>query len=215
MRVTPRLVGTAGVMVAIVGLGGCSPALAGATGLAVGGAPAAARTGVWVEVSPNNIAPGFNLQVRADCSDNSNSATVYSKAFGTITVQPWNTLLLAQVTVPASIRPGRYDVTISCRTGSTATTSLTLVGSDPNPGPTHGPHTGGGFLVQHKSTMDSGVTASPWAPLALLRLGIGLLALIAAARLTIGVMRRRRRGRVAVVAGSTTVPMDRPRDSVH
>ena len=103
-------------------------------------------------MNPGTTTAGFKLSVRADCGDNSNAATVTSAAFGTLTVQPWNTLLLAEVTVPQTTKPATYEVKVTCKTGSTGTTTLTiLAGDQPAAGnqapPPPGPHTGGGFLA--------------------------------------------------------------------
>jgi hypothetical protein len=194
MQLFRRMVGAAGLAVALVGVSACGVA---ASGAATQVAPAAARGGVWVQVSPTSISPGFNVQVRADCGDNSNSATVHSSAFGTITVQPWNTLLMAQVNIPASTKPGRFDVTITCRTGSSATTSITVIGSTAAPvAPANnaGPHTGGGYLAEHPTT-NSGVQSGP-----LMWLGLAALSLVAAAATLVRSMTRRRRLAPARVA---------------
>ena len=94
---------------------------------------------------------GSFVALSADCGDNSVPATVTSKAFGTVTVQPYLNLLTAKVEVPARTKEGRYDVNLACRSGSTATASL-WVGSngtaEPSTAePSMGPHTGGGFLA--------------------------------------------------------------------
>ena len=162
MRTTRAWFGMAVLTVALAALGGCaemsqrannaSAADAAAHG---GSAPAGNRSGVFVQVSPSTASPGSSVQIRASCVDNTNSATVTSPAFGTVTVQPWNTLLLAEVTIPASTRSGRFDVTITCRTGSTATTSrddqhgaAATATAAPAPA-TRGPNTGGGYLARH------------------------------------------------------------------
>jgi hypothetical protein len=111
-------------------------------------ASAVRAAAVWVEVSPTTITAGFEVGLRADCADNSNSATVNSKAFGQVTLQPLNSLLQAEVRVPESTPPGGYDVTLTCRTGATATTTLWVIHKNANAGTgTIGPHTGGGFLA--------------------------------------------------------------------
>jgi hypothetical protein len=122
---------------------------AGTAGLvAAACAPArpAQAAGVWIEVSPGSVTAGSQVQLRADCGDNSNPATVRSTAFPTVTVHPQRTLLVAEVLVRASTPEGTHDVTLTCRTGSTATTTL-LVLSRQTTVMTNGPHTGGGFLA--------------------------------------------------------------------
>ena len=74
--------------------------------------------------NPRTVDAGSIVALRADCGDNSVPATVTSKAFGTVTVQPFVNLLTAEVDVPARTKEGRYDVNLACRSGSTATTSL-------------------------------------------------------------------------------------------
>jgi len=107
--------------------------------------------GVWVEVTPAAVDAGSPVALRADCGDNSVPATVTSKAFGTVTVQPDLNLLTAKVDVPTQTTEGRYEVNLACRGGSTASTSLRVVSrATPEPStpePSMGPHTGGGFLA--------------------------------------------------------------------
>ncbi len=116
---------------------------------------AANADGVWIEVTPETVDAGSFVALRANCGDNSVPATVTSKAFGTVTVEPFVNILTAEVDIPAQTKEGGYDVNLACRSGSTATASL-LVGSkgptaEPSKGPTAepsmGPHTGGGFLA--------------------------------------------------------------------
>ena len=89
---------------------------------------------------------GSFVALRADCGDNSVPATVTSKAFGTVTVEPYLNLLKAEVEVPARTNEGAYDVNLACRSGSTATATL-WVDSKVTAEPSMGPHTGGGFLA--------------------------------------------------------------------
>jgi hypothetical protein len=117
-------------------------------GVAAACAPArpAQAAGVWIEVSPGTVTAGSQVHLRADCGDNSNPATVRSTAFPTITVHPQRTLLVADVLVRTSTPEGTHDVTLTCRTGSTATTTLLVLGRSTSD-MTNGPHTGGGFLA--------------------------------------------------------------------
>jgi hypothetical protein len=145
-------------------------------------------------VSPTIVAPGSTVQIRASCVDNSASATVTSQAFGSTTVLPSNSMLFAEVTIPATATSGRFDVTVTCKSGSTATTSLTIMVSaaTPTAAPaTRGPNTGGGYLAQHGGAD----TSTPWT--AQLSgpagwFGIGVLALLAAAAIGLRSHRMRR-----------------------
>jgi hypothetical protein len=128
------LLGTVGLFALLGGASAC-------------GEPRAANAGgVWIEVTPETVDAGSPVALRADCGDNSVPATVKSKAFGTVTVQPDLNLLTAEVEVPARTKEGGYDVNLACRSGSTATTAL-WVGSKATAEPSMGPHTGGGFLA--------------------------------------------------------------------
>ena len=131
-------------------------ATAGVSALMVGGCGAAQAngSGVWVQVNPGTVAPGGIVKITAICADNSNSASVNSIVFGTVTMQTTHTLLTAQVTVPPNAAAGTFAVDLTCRSGSTATTTLIITGSNavptaaPSAAPaTVGPHTGGGFLA--------------------------------------------------------------------
>ncbi|MGE5827840.1 MAG: hypothetical protein ACM30G_05665 [Micromonosporaceae bacterium] len=106
----------------------------------------AQAAGVWVEVSPGSVTAGSQVQLRADCGDNSKPATVRSTAFPSVAVHPQRTLLGAEARVRASTQPGTHDVTLTCQSGSTSTTTL-LVFGQPSTAMTNGPHTGGGFLA--------------------------------------------------------------------
>jgi hypothetical protein len=115
-------------------------------GSACGQPSAATAGGVWVDLTPETVDAGSFVALRANCGDNSVPATVTSKAFGTVTVQPDLNLLTAKVEVPARTKKGRYEVSLACRSGSTATTTL-WVDSKVTAEPSMGPHTGGGFLA--------------------------------------------------------------------
>jgi hypothetical protein len=128
-------------------------ATAGATAMLVGGCGVAQAnaSGVWVQVSPGTISPGNAVKITASCGDSSNSATVTSLVFGTLTLHPQSALLIGQAMVPANSAPGTFSVDLTCKTGSSATTTLTVLGSTAapttKPPATVGPHTGGGFLA--------------------------------------------------------------------
>jgi hypothetical protein len=126
-------------------------AAAGAAALMVGGCGAARAngSGVFVQVSPSTVSPGGTVKITALCSDNNNSATVTSIVFGTMTMQAQSDLLTARVTIPPDAAAGTFSVDLTCRSGSTATTTLTIIVSNMQTvaPATVGPHTGGGFLA--------------------------------------------------------------------
>jgi hypothetical protein len=210
MRMTRALFGTVGLFAVLAGLGACAElqqstssqsaadAAAHPNAAANRGATNTNSSSVFVQVSPSSAAPGTSVQIRASCIDNSSSATVTSQAFGNVTVQPSNAVLFAEITIPASTRPGQFNVTVTCKNGSTATTTVTIVAiinATPTMAPaTKGPNTGGGYLAGHggvpagSSTPSDGSTV--W-------FGIALLALLAAAAITV---RSRRTSRAAARA---------------
>ena len=124
--------------------------LLGVTLLALAGgctqANASNRSAVWVEVSPSTVQAGELVAIRAACAGDSQSGTVRSAAFGTVTVTPKMGYLSAEVQVPPNAAVGQHDVKVTCPDGQTATTSLTIVAPTPTSQPTVGPHTGGGYL---------------------------------------------------------------------
>jgi hypothetical protein len=134
MRSIRVLLGTVGLLALLGGASAC-------------GQPRAANAGgVWIEVTPATVDAGSVVALRADCGDNSVPATVTSNAFGTVTVRPDLNLLTGEVRVPARTKGGGYDVDLACRSGSRATTTLS-VGNKATAEPSMGPHTGGGFLA--------------------------------------------------------------------
>jgi hypothetical protein len=145
-------------------------------------------SGVWIEVSPVTVDAGSFVALRAKCGDNTVPATVTSNAFGTVSVKPVGNMLTAEAEVPVQTKQGTYDVNLSCRNGSTATTSLSVGSKGPTVEPTTaepsmGPHTGGGFLA-HRGR--SGLVG----PVIWLIGGAG--ALVAAGALGATTVRRRR-----------------------
>jgi hypothetical protein len=114
---------------------------------AVACADAKAATSVRVTVSPGSISPGGQVQVQGSCGDNSNTATVTSSAFGSVTVTPSAGQIVTKVTVPASTPAGTFDVRLTCATGAQATTKLTVLATSSAAPSVPGPDTGGGFLA--------------------------------------------------------------------
>jgi hypothetical protein len=108
-------------------------------------APANASGATLLIVSPSSIRAGFQIEVRATCLDNLNSAYVTSRAFDSLTLVPDHGLLAADVTIPADRASGSYTVSLSCASGGRSTARLTVLnGAYPNPN--HGPDTGGGEM---------------------------------------------------------------------
>jgi hypothetical protein len=94
---------------------------------------------VFVEVNPSTAEPGTLVGIRASCPDNSAPATVESEAFGQVAVRPQFEFLTAAVTVPDGTEAARYEVALNCPGGSTATTSLRVLGvTRPSSGPATG-----------------------------------------------------------------------------
>lgn len=105
----------------------------------------ASQAQVWVEVSPSTVTAGSLVAIRADCADNREATPVTSRAFGTVTMQPKNSLLQTEVRVPTTTAPGQYEVRVQCPSGQSATATLSVVAEQADR-PTVGPHTGGGYL---------------------------------------------------------------------
>jgi hypothetical protein len=162
----------------MLGMAGCSDA-------------AADSAGVWVSVSPSTVRRGSTVSVLARCGGQTGPATVSSPAFGTVTIQPVGGELSTTVQVPPTAEPGTSTVTMTCHTGATATTALTVdrpptaVTNEPivtnSDRPTMGPHTGGGFLASG----DGGLNRVSLAWLAL-----GVSAILAAAAVSVRSRRR-------------------------
>ena len=156
---------------------------------------------VWIQVKPSSVLAGYQVTITASCQDNTNPATVKSTVFGTVTVSPYNGILSATVTVPAATREGGYDVTLTCKTGSSAITTLWIIEQTETQAPPvsgSGPHTGGGFLATGDRDTGALLTGS----VALLVVGAGLGVTIAMLN-----SRRSRRRTEAL----RNAPLSRPR----
>jgi hypothetical protein len=178
MRFDQALLGIVGLL-AIGGASACGPVAAAKAVDAVN------VSGVSVEVSPSQVAAGSRVAVRANCTDSSDTATITSPILGTLTAQRPNTsstLLVVEVDIPGVAAPGTFEVTMTCRSGATASTRLTIVGAGPADKPTVGPHTGGGFLAGREDSD----RATPW-------LASSAAALTLSAALAAASVRRRRR----------------------
>jgi hypothetical protein len=103
----------------------------------------AAQGGVFVQVNPNTIQAGFQVGINASCGEDLNPASVTSRAFGEVTLTPYqgSRFLSGSATVPANTPADEYKVDLKCANGSTATTDLFVLGMAQ---PTRGPSTGGG-----------------------------------------------------------------------
>jgi hypothetical protein len=156
---------------------------------------------VWIQVKPSSVLAGYQVTITASCQDNTNPATVKSSVFGTVTVSPYNGILSATVTVPTATSEGGYDVTLTCKTGSSAITTLWVLEptqNEPLPVYGSGPHTGGGFLAN-----GDGDTA------ALLTGSVALLVVGTALGVTIGMVNSRRSRRHTEALRVS--PLSRPR----
>ncbi len=192
MRSVRILLGVAGGLVLFGMTAGCQTAVASTTTAHVAG-------GNSVQVSPRSVAPGGVVAIRASCTDGSTSATVSSLVFTSVTMVSQNAQLAGQATVPATTAPGTFAVDLTCSSGSTATTSITITGSTAVPA-TVGPHTGGGFLA-NGGRGGSGFNAAPtlWI--------LGGVTTIAAAAAVATVGRRRRPVRVRSTDGRGDPPL--------
>jgi hypothetical protein len=176
MRIVAVLLASA---TALIGATACSDAVANSTA-------------AWVEVTPNSVASGSAVTIRANCVENGQPASVMSIAFGTITLQPTNGLLSGQALVPPNKEGGTYDVRLSCPSGSSANSTVVVLDAGPTAttaadSSTLGPNTGGGFLA-------TGGSGDPVNRGPLVWLGIGLASLIAAVGLTVRSKLRGQRG---------------------
>ncbi|GAA1802002.1 hypothetical protein GCM10009682_24870 [Luedemannella flava] len=161
--------------------------VAAAALMILGPAAPAYASGVWIQVTPSTVNAGYQAKIKASCEGNTNDAQVHSKAFGTVVVKPENGTLTATVTVPESLTEGGYDVTLTCPTGSTATTTVWVLNHDESAEEEgaytpsgSGPHTGGGFLA---GAGDS-AAARAW-------LAVGAGALVAGVAFGVHALRRR------------------------
>lgn len=130
----------------------------------------AAQGGVFVQVNPNTVQAGYQVGVHASCGEDLNPATVKSRAFGEITLTPYqgSRSLSGSATVPSNTRPGQYDVELKCANGGRATADLFVLGMAQ---PTRGPNTGGGGTA--------GAGGAPADPAPVLLAGAGTAALAA------------------------------------
>jgi hypothetical protein len=138
--------------------------------------PAAAAS-VFVETNPSTARAGDEVSVRASCTDNLTAATVTSAPLGKLTVSPRYGFLTATAKVPASTKPGDYQVSLRCPDGKTATSTLHVVAKVE---PSRGPATGGGGTAPGRN-----------APVLI---GGGLTAIAAGLVLAVVNLRRRRLG---------------------
>ncbi|MBX6749609.1 MAG: hypothetical protein IRY85_08030 [Micromonosporaceae bacterium] len=164
-----RMIGALVTVAALSGVAGCADAVANSAS-------------VWVSVSPATVSAGAQTQVTASCGENVNEATVSSIAFGSRTLQPVGGVLATTATISPETAPGTYGVRLACKTGSQATTTLTVIGGTASPSAkVPGPNTGGGFLARNPEqggNPDQAEQASAPAdrtPLVWLGVGLGFL----------------------------------------
>jgi hypothetical protein len=144
-------------------------------------APArAAQGGVFVQVNPNTIQAGFQVGIHASCGEDLNPASVTSRAFGEITLTPYqgSRFLSGSATVPSNTRAGQYQVDLKCANGGRASAELFVLGMAR---PTRGPDTGGGGTA--------GAGGGPAVPAPLMFGGVGAAAFAAG----VGLLLARRR----------------------
>jgi hypothetical protein len=139
--------------------------------------PASARAaqGVYVQVNPNTIQAGFQVGIHASCGEDLNPASVKSRAFGEITLTPYqgSRFLSGSATVPSNTRAGEYKVDLKCANGATASAELFVLGMAR---PTRGPNTGGGGTAGAGGPpADSAPVLLAGAGTAALAAGLGLL----------------------------------------
>jgi hypothetical protein len=135
----------------------------------------AAQGGVFVQVNPNTIQAGYQVGINASCGEDLNPAKVKSRAFGEITLNPYqgSRFLTGSATVPSDTRAGEYKVDLKCANGSTATTDLFVLGMAR---PTRGPSTGGGgTAAAGPPDLDLAPALLGGASAAALASGVGLL----------------------------------------
>lgn len=118
------------------------------------GATPAHAGDTFVQVTPNPAHAGSRVAIHASCGDgNTVTAAVTSEAFGRVVVMPRDGVLVGHVTIPASKKPGRYNVHLQCQNERTADSPLTITDGTPAPTetpiitmspPEKGPETGGG-----------------------------------------------------------------------
>jgi hypothetical protein len=142
--------------------------------------------GVVIAVHPNSVEAGSSVSLRGSCGDDTNPATISSRAFASVTASPLDGVLSASATVPSTTPAGTYDVDLDCHNGSKASTTLTVLNQTAGNAPAHasvGPHTGGGFLA---SGEDGGIGDGP-----VIWIATGLAALLAAAVVSVRTRKRR------------------------
>jgi hypothetical protein len=152
MRSVRILLGVVGGL-ALLGAAGCGAVQASAQTSSAGHLGTS-----FVSISPNSVAPGGTVAIRATCGDASTSATVTSLVFSSVTLVSQNGSLAGQASVPTTVAPGVFSVDMTCSSGLTASTTITIIGATPAPTATMGPHTGGGFLANGG---DRGVNTGP------------------------------------------------------
>ncbi len=110
---------------------------------ALAATPADAQTDAFIELRPDTIQAGRQLEIRAGCGERVEQATVRSRAFPEVTLQPLgrSDVLSGTVTVPGDTSRGNYPVNLRCPNGMVASTDLFVLQMAR---PTTGPATGGG-----------------------------------------------------------------------
>ena len=115
-------------------------ALAAAALLLLAAAPAAAAD-ISVRVTPSTVQAGSLVGIQGSCRANTDTATVTSDAFGTVTLHPQGGVLTAAAAVPETTEAGLYSVRLDCPDSLNAATMLQVLASGQ---PARGPATGFG-----------------------------------------------------------------------
>lgn len=103
---------------------------------------------VFIEVSPDTVAPGGQVKIFASCGEKVDRAEARSRAFDddvALLPEPGSNLLSGSVIVPTTTAPDTYPVNLRCPNAIVATVDLHVV---TGARPTVGPATGGGGTAQ-------------------------------------------------------------------
>jgi hypothetical protein len=158
--------------VAVAALAVATSVAAGAVALGPAGPAWASVEEVFLEVAPSTVQAGMQVQIRAKCGDTPQRATVSSRAFPDVRLEPpaGSTIMTGHATVPTSTRPDTYQVRLRCTDGAFATVDLHVIDMAR---PSLAPATGGGGTAggQHAALWMVGGGAAAFAA------GLGLLLL--------------------------------------
>lgn len=111
--------------------------------LVLAATPADAQSDAFIELRPDTVQAGRQIEIRAGCGERVDEATVRSRAFQEVKLEPLgrSDVLSGTVTVPSDTERGNYPVNLRCPNGMVASTDLFVLQMSR---PTTGPATGGG-----------------------------------------------------------------------